>query len=101
MRRLLTFCSAVVVAVVVPSLADAQNQSRPAKGPGQSVGAMGKQLFGASQPGRLLQVGQQLPSGFNGFTALNSIPAPARALLPRGFNYVQQACSIAVVDPAS
>lgn len=67
----------------------------------QSVGALGKQMLGTGQAGRLLQVGQQLPAGFNGFTSLSALPAPVRGLLPRGFNYVQQAGSIAVVDPAS
>lgn len=104
MRTMLALCATAAVAAVAPSLADAQNQSKSAKGTApnaQSVSALGKQMLGTGQAGRLLQVGQQLPAGFNAFTSLSALPAPVRGLLPRGFNYVQQAGSIAVVDPAS
>jgi hypothetical protein len=104
MRTLPALCATAALAAVGPSLADAQSTgtgSRGATPNARSVGVLGKQLLGSSQAGRLLQVGQRLPAGFDAFTSLNAIPAPVRALLPRGFNYVQQAGSIAVVDPAS
>ena len=104
MRTLLALCVTAAVAAAGSSLADAQSQGKGAKGAApssRSIGLMGKQMPGLGQAGRLLQVGQQLPAGFSNFTSLNALPAPVRALLPRGFNYVQQAGSIAVVDPAS
>ena len=103
MRKLLALCAAAAVAAVGPSLADAQSQGKGKgkSGTAPSIGALGKQLMGPGNAGQLFQVGQQLPAGFSNFTALSSLPAPVRALLPSGFNYVQQAGSIAVVDPAS
>ena len=49
----------------------------------------------------MLSVGQHLPAGFSNFTQLSALPAPVRALLPRGMNYVMQGNSVAAVDPVS
>lgn len=104
MRNSFVLCATAAIAAVGPSLAIAQNQNKSPLGAmpsAKSIGVLGKQVPGMGQAGRLLQVGQQLPAGFSDFTSLNSLPAAARMLLPRGFNYVQQGSSIAVVDPAS
>ena len=101
MRKLLLLSAAAAIAAVAPTLADAQNQGKGKKaGAAPSLGILGKQLAPGGA-GQLFGVGQQVPAAFNNFTALSSLPAPIRGLLPSGFNYIQQGNSIAVVDPAS
>jgi hypothetical protein len=103
MRSLHILGTAVLVAgaaAMGPSLADAQSQSKA--GHKSSVSnILGKQLASPTGAANMLSVGQHLPAGFSNVTQLSALPAPVRALLPQGMNYVMQGNSVAAVDPAS
>jgi len=104
MRSLHILSTAVLVAgaaAMGPSLADAQSQGK-GKGQKSSVqNILGKQLVSPTGAANMLSVGQHLPAGFSNFTSLSALPAPVRALLPQGMNYVLQGNSVAAVDPTS
>ena len=102
MRKLLALAAVAAMAAIAPSFADAQSGQGKGKGQKSSpANILGSQLTNPTSAANLLRVGQQLPAGFSNFTQLASLPAPVRALLPRGMNYVLQGNSVAAVDPTS